>query len=79
VIDLRFVGKHSLWGHRLSNAGKVMAEYVDNQAIVGGKKILEVGCGAGLPSLIATLQGAGKVCFNFVNFLIIEDCDYRLS
>ena len=37
-ITIRLIGRHSLWGHRLSNAGKVMTEYLDNPTIVQNKR-----------------------------------------
>lgn len=49
-------------GHLLWNAGQVIAQYLeDNAQLVQGKTVLELGAGAGLPSLIAAILGAKKV------------------
>ncbi|CAM9862377.1 unnamed protein product, partial [Sphacelaria rigidula] len=63
TLDLSLVcARHSLWGHRLWNAAIVLAEMIDSSEIsVAGKKILELGAGAGLPGLICALNGAAKV------------------
>eukprot|EP00752_Nemacystus_decipiens_P016803 g15037.t2 len=54
--------RHSLWGHRLWNAALLLAEMVDeDELVVAGKTVLELGAGAGLPSLICALKGASKV------------------
>ncbi|CAM9591642.1 unnamed protein product [Pylaiella littoralis] len=54
--------RHSLWGHRLWNAALLLAEMIDEEEIiVEGKSVLELGAGAGLPSLICALRGAKKV------------------
>ncbi|CAN0299301.1 unnamed protein product, partial [Hapterophycus canaliculatus] len=48
--------RHSLWGHRLWNAALLVAEMVDRgEFVVEGKSVLELGAGAGLPSLICAL------------------------
>ena len=54
--------RHSLWGHRLWNASLYLANLFDaNPNFCKGKNILELGAGAGVPSLICALQGARKV------------------
>ncbi|KEF55306.1 uncharacterized protein A1O9_08960 [Exophiala aquamarina CBS 119918] len=62
-INLRLVGHSPLWGHLLWNAGQVVAQYLEEntQQLVQGKNILELGAGAGLPSLVASLLGAKQV------------------
>ncbi|CBJ30478.1 conserved unknown protein [Ectocarpus siliculosus] len=54
--------RHSLWGHRLWNAALLLADMVDKDEFdVRGKRVLELGAGAGLPALICALKGATKV------------------
>lgn len=54
--------RHSLWGHRLWNAARVLADLIDaNPDWVKSKAVLELGAGAALPSLIAALNGACTV------------------
>ncbi|KAK5186209.1 Protein N-terminal and lysine N-methyltransferase efm7 [Exophiala sp. CCFEE 6388] len=50
-------------GHLLWNAGQVIAQYLEDNAqkLAHGKTVLELGAGAGLPSLVAAALGAGKV------------------
>ena len=51
--------KHSLWAHRLWNAGQSLTHYLDeNRHLYVGKNVLELGAAASLPSLIAAMNGA---------------------
>ncbi|KAI8803892.1 putative methyltransferase-domain-containing protein [Cladochytrium replicatum] len=62
VLEVQLVGKHSLWGHWLWNAGRSMAHYIDrNKSVVKGKNVLELGAAAAVPSLTAALNGAKRV------------------
>ncbi|KAF8501202.1 nicotinamide N-methyltransferase [Gautieria morchelliformis] len=62
-LTVRLVGSHPLWGHHLWNAARCFASYLDAKAddLCFGKSVLELGAGAGLPSLVAALCGARKV------------------
>lgn len=61
-ISLKLVGSSPLWGHLLWNAGKYTADYIDTHAeLVKGKRVLELGAAAGLPSLVCGLNGAARV------------------
>lgn len=50
-------------GHLLWNAGRTVSEYLEEnrKTLVDGKAILELGAGAGLPSLVCALNGAAIV------------------
>ncbi|KAI9694698.1 MAG: nicotinamide n-methyltransferase [Bathelium mastoideum] len=63
ALTLRLVGHSPLWGHLLFNAGRVISHYVEERAdaIVNGKDVLELGAGAGAPSLVCALKGARTV------------------
>lgn len=75
TLQLQLVGKHSLWGHflwvrsithsnqPLENAGVVMADYLDSpECSLKNKRVLELGAGAALPSLVCLLRGAAFAC-----------------
>lgn len=57
VLELSLVGsRHSLWGHRLWNAARHLADRFDREPHhCHNKNVLELGAGAGLPSLICAL------------------------
>jgi len=50
-------------GHLLWNAGRTLATYLENNAdsLIRGKSVLELGAGAGLPSLVSAIHGARHV------------------
>ncbi|RKP12167.1 hypothetical protein BJ684DRAFT_11904, partial [Piptocephalis cylindrospora] len=61
-LKLRLVGSHPLWGHLLWNAAKRFAWRLDGEKeLVRGKRVLELGAAAGLPSLVAAANGASTV------------------
>ncbi|KIV97744.1 hypothetical protein PV10_01454 [Exophiala mesophila] len=62
-FNLRLVGHSPLWGHLLWNAGQVVAQYLEEnaQSLVKNKTVLELGAGAGLPSLVSATLGAKQV------------------
>lgn len=63
TLTLRLAPRNPLWGHLLWNASRVVAEYLEHHAatLVQGKTVLELGAGAGLPSLMCALHGAETV------------------
>ncbi|PGH34541.1 hypothetical protein GX50_02624 [[Emmonsia] crescens] len=76
TLKLRLVGSHPLWGFLLWNAGKTSAEYLEGRARewVEGKDILELGAGAGLPSLVCAILGARRaVVTDYPDFDLVEN------
>ncbi|KAI9729417.1 MAG: nicotinamide n-methyltransferase [Claussenomyces sp. TS43310] len=62
AVSVRLVGHNPLWGHHLWNAGRILSEYLEsNVSLIQGRTVLELGAGAGLPSLICASLGANKV------------------
>lgn len=62
TLTLSLVGHNPLWGHHLWNAGRLISTYFEkNPTLVQGKTVLELGAGAGLPSLVCRVLGAKKV------------------
>jgi EEF1A N-terminal glycine/lysine methyltransferase len=50
-------------GHLLWNAGRTVSDFLEENAtsLVHGRCVLELGAGAGLPSLVCALKGAIRV------------------
>jgi nicotinamide N-methyltransferase len=62
VLTLRLVGHNPLWGHHLWNAGRLVSTYLEDHAgLISGRTVLELGAGAGLPSLVCGVLGARRV------------------
>jgi len=62
TLTVNLVGHNPLWGHHLWNAGRLISTYLEkNPSLVKDKTVLELGAGAGLPSLVCTVLGARKV------------------
>lgn len=66
-ITTHLVGLSPLWGHLLWNAGKATTDYLDKHRaeLVTGKTVLELGAGAGLPSLVASLSAKHVVATDY--------------
>ncbi|KAK0709539.1 hypothetical protein B0T26DRAFT_616924, partial [Lasiosphaeria miniovina] len=62
VITLHLVGHSPLEAHRLWNGARVVSEHFEaHPAEVRGRSVLEIGAGAGLPSIVAAALGAERV------------------
>ena len=70
-LQVRLLGHSPLWGHVLWNAARVASDYLEDHAdsLIRGKDVLELGAGAGVPSLVCAIRGARKV----------SDMGFRLS
>jgi nicotinamide N-methyltransferase len=75
------VGHNPLWGHHLWNAGRVISIYLESQSsLIKAKTILELGAGAGLPSLVCALLGAEIVVVtDFPDPDLIENIRYNVE
>lgn len=81
-IEMRLVGKSPLWGHMLWNAGIYTADFLDKHSkeYVQGKRVLELGAAAGLPSLVCGLNGAAHVlCTDYPDPDLISNLEYNVS
>lgn len=67
TLDVHLVGSSPLWGHLLWNAGKATTDYIDKnrEDLVTDKTVLELGAGAGLPSLVASLSARHTVITDY--------------
>ncbi|KAL8989203.1 MAG: hypothetical protein Q9177_001863 [Variospora cf. flavescens] len=63
TLRLRLVGHNPLWGHHLWNGAQVVTDYLydHKESLVRGRDVLELGAGAGLPSIAAAIWGAKNV------------------
>lgn len=80
-LKLRLVGSSPLWGHLLWNAGIYTAKYLDdNISLVKGKKVLELGAAAGLPSLVSSMIGAKQViCTDYPDADLLQNIQYNVD
>lgn len=85
-IPLRMVSKHVLWGDHLWNGALWSARYIlDHPEIVHNlegdksKSVLELGAGAGLPSLICALLGANVVVTDYPDHELISNLEYNID
>jgi nicotinamide N-methyltransferase len=66
----------------LWNAGRVTSRYLEenSESIVKGKYVLELGAGAGLPSIVCALRGARKVVVtDYPDAELIENLQYNID
>lgn len=62
TVTVSLVGQNPLWGHHLWQAGRIISHYLERQpSLIKNKTVLELGAGAGLPSLICGILGASTV------------------
>ncbi|OWB56981.1 hypothetical protein B5S28_g2902 [[Candida] boidinii] len=81
-INLKLVGKSPLWGHLLWNAGKYTAKYLEDNSdiLIKGKKIVEFGSAAALPSLICGLNDAKIViATDYPDPELLNNIDYNIE
>lgn len=73
---------HPYQGHLLWNAGRILAKYLESnaEAILKDKTVLELGAGAGLPSLICALNGAKQVVVtDYPDANLIENLQHNIE
>lgn len=80
-VQLRMVKKHALWGDHLWNGGRWLANHLEaNPGLVGGKSVVELGAGAGLPSLIASKLDARLVtCTDYPDRELIDNLAHNFE
>ncbi|KAL9052401.1 MAG: hypothetical protein Q9162_005431 [Coniocarpon cinnabarinum] len=80
-LQLRLVGQSPLWGHHLWQAALIIARFLEEQSdlYLQGKTVLELGAGAGLPSLVAGLCRARQVVVtDYPDNNLIENLEYNI-
>ncbi|KAK5124689.1 hypothetical protein LTR85_001402 [Meristemomyces frigidus] len=81
-LRLRLVGHNALWGHLLWNAGRTLADYLESHSstLYENKTVLELGAGAGLPSLLCSIRGAKQVVVtDYPDAELIENLRYNIE
>ncbi|ORY35481.1 hypothetical protein BCR39DRAFT_509977 [Naematelia encephala] len=80
-LILRLVGSHPLWGHHLWNTARTLTDYLmENPQLVRGRKILELGAGAALPSIVSLLIGAEKaVMTDYPDTQLVDNMLYNVE
>lgn len=63
TLTVHLVGHSPLEAHRLWNGSRVISDFFGSSpsTTVAGRSVLEIGAGAGLPSIVAALLGASRV------------------
>merc|ERR1712166_552505 len=79
MLPLRLVPEHVLWGHLLYNAAVSLAHLFDQRPeLVRGKRVLELGAAAGLPSLTVLLNGAAScVMSDYTDSVLLQNMEFN--
>jgi len=69
-------------GHLLWNAGRSISDYLEDHAstLIQNKTVLELGAGAGLPSLVCAIRGACQVVVSdYPDIELVENLRHNIS
>ncbi|KYG40405.1 hypothetical protein M433DRAFT_216593 [Acidomyces richmondensis BFW] len=81
-LTLRLVGHNPLWGHLLWQAGRLLADFLESNGedLTKNRTVLELGAGAGLPSLICAIRGAKQVVVtDYPDVELIDNLRYNIE
>lgn len=75
------VKKHALWGDHLWNGGRWLANHLEaNSGLVCGKSVVELGAGAGLPSLVASkLEASLVTCTDYPDQELVDNLKFNFE
>jgi len=81
TLTVQLVGHNPLWGHHLWQAGRIISTYFESRShFIQNKLVLELGAGAGLPSLVCALLGAKKVVVtDYPDPELVENLRYNIE
>ncbi|GJQ13713.1 hypothetical protein GpartN1_g5504.t1 [Galdieria partita] len=85
--NIRLVGKHPLWGHYLWNGAVLLADILSGEAPISSiciqvhnNRVLELGAGAAVPSMVAVLRGASQVLItDYPDKELVENMKYNVA
>ncbi|KAF4313247.1 nicotinamide n-methyltransferase [Botryosphaeria dothidea] len=87
-IRVRLVGFNPLWGHHVWNAGRTISTFFEtlppnpqtHKHPLAGATVLELGAGAGLPSLVCALLGAERVvCTDYPDADLVDNLRWNAA
>lgn len=83
-IVIRLLNKHhSLWGDKLAECAKICSDIIMNEKyniIVKNKTIIELGAGAGLPSICCCIKNAKNVvCTDYPDENLVNNIRFNLK
>lgn len=79
-LTLRLVAKSPLWGHLLWNAGRVSAQWIEqNRDYIKDRTVLELGAAAAVPSLLASLVARNVVITDYPDPNLIQNIQYNID
>ncbi|WWD19128.1 hypothetical protein CI109_103586 [Kwoniella shandongensis] len=80
-LILRLVGSHPLWGHYLWNTARCLSTFLlRTPSLTKNRKVLELGAGAGLPSIVCALAGSDMtVVTDYPDNSLIDNMLYNVD
>lgn len=79
-LTLQLVAKSPLWGHLLWNAGRVSAQWIEqNRDYIRGRTVLELGAAAAVPSLLASFVARNVVITDYPDPNLIQNMECNIE
>ncbi|WVN86343.1 uncharacterized protein L203_101506 [Cryptococcus depauperatus CBS 7841] len=80
-LILRLVGSHPLWGHYLWNTARILSTYLlRTPQLTQSRQVLELGAGAGLPSIVCALRGSRKVVVtDYADQALLDNLEFNID
>uniref|UniRef100_A0A0D9XCW5 protein-histidine N-methyltransferase n=1 Tax=Leersia perrieri TaxID=77586 RepID=A0A0D9XCW5_9ORYZ len=72
LVPGKYEGGLKLWEGSLDLVKTLNSDIKEDRLLVGGKRVLEIGCGHGLPGIFAGLKGASLVHFQDFNAEVLR-------
>ncbi|KAK0659539.1 Protein N-methyltransferase nnt1 [Lasiodiplodia hormozganensis] len=84
-LKVRLVGFNPLWGHHIWNAARIISNFLVTLPpahAIRSRTVLELGAGAGLPSLVCALPRCGAaraVCTDYPDADLVDNLRYNAA